>query len=292
MPADYASIGEALAAASDGDTILVGPGTWSESVLVTKRVTIRSLTGNPADTIIDPVGPGSSVRVAADDVTIESLTVAGSDFAGIYAEGTAGLTLREVVATNNPYGVYLTGSPRALIEDCTITQNAATGVALYNGSHDATVRTSSLLGNDYGIYELVPTVPRSRPAPSTRTSTGCSSTSPTTTPCAAPASRRTRMRVLPAYFGSSGNTFTDCEFFQNGFGAYVYASGANTFFDCTLDNDYYGIYLDSSVGTVVDSCTVTGNPYAGLAVYFGSTDTQVRDSDLSGNGFGAYVFSS
>ena len=38
---DFATIGEAVAAARDGDTILVAPGTYDESVTVTKDITIR-----------------------------------------------------------------------------------------------------------------------------------------------------------------------------------------------------------------------------------------------------------
>jgi hypothetical protein len=78
----YTTIQAAINAASDGDTILVAPGTYSGFVDVTKAVTIEG---------VDNVGiPGTSqargaesvltggVRVSVDGVTIDGVTIAGT----------------------------------------------------------------------------------------------------------------------------------------------------------------------------------------------------------------------
>lgn len=55
---EFASIGAAVAAANDGDTIVVRPGTYTESVTVDKDLTIMG----------DPDGTRSIVRIPADGV--------------------------------------------------------------------------------------------------------------------------------------------------------------------------------------------------------------------------------
>ncbi|MFH2001186.1 MAG: hypothetical protein ABIK28_16005, partial [Planctomycetota bacterium] len=53
VPGDYASIQDALNAASSGDTVLVAPGTYVEAVVFPDRsVTLKSMEG-PEITVID-----------------------------------------------------------------------------------------------------------------------------------------------------------------------------------------------------------------------------------------------
>ena len=54
IPGDHATIGEAVAAASDGDIINVSPGTYVENVLVDKSVSIRGAQGADVTTASTP----------------------------------------------------------------------------------------------------------------------------------------------------------------------------------------------------------------------------------------------
>jgi nitrous oxidase accessory protein NosD len=60
----------------DGDTIVVWNGTYNETVLVGKRLTIYSRDG-PDVTIIDARGSGSAITVNADGCTIDGLKALG-----------------------------------------------------------------------------------------------------------------------------------------------------------------------------------------------------------------------
>ena len=103
---DHASIGKAVEAAADGDTILVGPGVYQEALLIDKDVTITG-DGPREDIVITayadpemwPVGagracksesvhPGCAVLIVEASPTLSNLTFSG-DFAGVFAFGGA-----------------------------------------------------------------------------------------------------------------------------------------------------------------------------------------------------------
>jgi nitrous oxidase accessory protein NosD len=69
--ASYPTITDATADAADGDTVIVCPGTYRESVTVDKRITLRGLPG----AVIDARGWPAGVRVVADGATVAGLTV-------------------------------------------------------------------------------------------------------------------------------------------------------------------------------------------------------------------------
>ena len=107
VPADQPTINAAIAAASAGDIILVAPGIYTENVLVTKSLTIRSTGGRGVTTIQGFMGVVlGTVFVQADDVTIggidQGFTIKGYDssspgieHAAVYIQGArSNVTLR------------------------------------------------------------------------------------------------------------------------------------------------------------------------------------------------------
>jgi len=75
---DFATIQEAIddSDTDPGHTITVEPGTYNENVVVNKRLTIKSSSGNPADTIVNASDSNDHVfKVTADYVNISGFTV-------------------------------------------------------------------------------------------------------------------------------------------------------------------------------------------------------------------------
>jgi F-box protein 11 len=86
---DYSTISEAISAASDGDSILVRPGTYDEALLIDKDITVRG-DGDRAGVVIErsgqlPQGLGKwgdpglpyALRIEHSDAAIENLTLRG-----------------------------------------------------------------------------------------------------------------------------------------------------------------------------------------------------------------------
>ena len=127
VPADYTTIQAAVDAASNGDEILVAPGTYTgtgDEVVDTlgKAITIKA-SGTPEETIIDGEGARRVVQCAGGegaDTIIEGFTITGGS------------------ADDNGGGIYCYNSSPT-ITDCTISDNTA---AYYGGGIDCNYYSS------------------------------------------------------------------------------------------------------------------------------------------------------
>jgi nitrous oxidase accessory protein NosD len=174
------SIQEAVNAAEPGDTIVLAPGTYRESVLITKAdLTLR---GSGPATVIKPAptatpataraanacakeGNGICVMGSADkvveDVTIRSLTLSGFKKNGVWASGTDRLTVRSVTSEKNgTWGIAQQKSTRGVFRGNTVRDNGDAGIFLANtvdeegGATDtegAVITANTLTGNRIGV---------------------------------------------------------------------------------------------------------------------------------------------
>ncbi|WP_319774073.1 DUF5801 repeats-in-toxin domain-containing protein [Breoghania sp.] len=81
----YATIQAAIDAASDGDTILIAPGTWSENLSLDKAVTlVGSGSGDDpsTDTILSPGGTALTISGDINDGGSATVTIKGINFEG------------------------------------------------------------------------------------------------------------------------------------------------------------------------------------------------------------------
>lgn len=137
------TIGYAVSQSAAGDLILVASGTYAESVLITKRLT---LLGNHAT--IDAAGFGNGVVIsgaAADGTVIAGFTIENAGKEGIFAWKTSHLIIaNNSLLNNDAYGPFSPQCPATDPDDC--------GEALHLQSVTNSVLKSNLVqGNVGGI---------------------------------------------------------------------------------------------------------------------------------------------
>jgi len=159
----YSTIKTAIAAANNGDTILVCPSIYNENVDVTKNLTIKSYSQNPSDTIVQAVNANDHVfYVTANSVNISGFTVKGASNytgswpwpAGIYINAVNYVNISNNDISNNFVGILssqgysFTGT---VIENNNITSNNNKGIFLHRAT-STTIATNRISSNgDLGI---------------------------------------------------------------------------------------------------------------------------------------------
>lgn len=111
---DYLTIQEAVDAAGEGLVIVVHEGTYTENVVVNKKLAIMSKDGS-SGTIVRAQNPGSSaLSVSADGVLISGFSIQGASGPGAAAvQLTAnGCTVSDSYLSNNHYGVLVSATSR------------------------------------------------------------------------------------------------------------------------------------------------------------------------------------
>jgi parallel beta-helix repeat protein len=151
------TIGAAVALATNGDVIFVGPGTYPESVQINASITLLGAQpGNDArgdrhgpETIVNATGTGSSAFIVnAGGVVIDGFTIQGG------TSSTAG------GAPSPPAGIYMTAAGGSAHVRNNILQNNSNGVYLYTGASAPVIGHNLFRNNNapaapnygYGIF--------------------------------------------------------------------------------------------------------------------------------------------
>jgi Ca2+-binding RTX toxin-like protein len=166
---DYATIQEAIDAASDGDTIFVMPGTYAETVIIDKLV---KLYGAKGDIKGDAAGRGTGETVIAggihlqdgadgstiDGFTIQDGAVISGSRVGIYIQDAEDIIIENSVFDRDEafdgYRAILTtsgGANGGLLVSDNVFSGWATGVYLNPGAADAAIAGNVFTGNNVGV---------------------------------------------------------------------------------------------------------------------------------------------
>lgn len=157
--AQFASPGAALAAAVDGDVILIAPGEYIGSIMIDKSVTLRG-EGYP-QIVCERLG--STITMAADGAQLEGLAISGSGRDMMHSDAGIHVTadnvhVKDCILTDNLFGVMFRIIENAIVEDCTIRGRAEEGIGsrgagfhLYD-SHNCIIRNNDVKTVRDGVY--------------------------------------------------------------------------------------------------------------------------------------------
>lgn len=133
---DYASLGEALRAATPGAHLFVSPGLYREGLVIDRPVEIIGQ-GAREEIVIAPED-ASCVRMLTDEATVRGLTLRGGAGGRHGGEG--------FFAVDIPQG-------RLTLEDCEITSDSLSCVGIHNDLTDPVIRRCRIHASaDSGIY--------------------------------------------------------------------------------------------------------------------------------------------
>ncbi len=145
VPGNYATISEAIANASAGDTIVVDGGTYREHVVVNKGLTLLGRNTGSGLPTVDAMG----IEVSADNAVLQGFRVTGA-VVGIDVRGCGDARVLECIVLGNGYGIKLTGAHGGIIMNNTVTGSQNVGIYLADSGGNA-LYLNKVSGNQYGI---------------------------------------------------------------------------------------------------------------------------------------------
>ncbi|MDT0268800.1 right-handed parallel beta-helix repeat-containing protein [Streptomyces sp. DSM 44915] len=155
----YGSVAEALAAAADGDVLLLSPGTYRENLVIEQAVTIRGphderdgpariapvegvpLTVRGSATVRELLIEGQdttapAVLVESSTPELAGLRVRTASAAGVEVRAGARPTVRNCVLANaTGVGINVSDQAGGLFEDCQVTEAGQAGVNVSGAAH-------------------------------------------------------------------------------------------------------------------------------------------------------------
>lgn len=147
--ATHESIGQAVAAASNGDIIYMKSGTYKEEVTVDKKLTIKPLTGEKGRIILDGIGKETGIKITADGCSIEGLTLKNYTQAAVMIESNEN-TIKGNQFVNNHPSIIMRGGSKNIIESNSLKDNFA-GVVVWSDAGQNKIVTNDIQGGSISI---------------------------------------------------------------------------------------------------------------------------------------------
>ena len=265
VPTDYATIQEAVDAASPGDTVFVYNGTYydGDGVKIEKdRITLQGEDANTT-TIHGKWAAEGVVYVSGDFVSVSGFTVTGSSSygSGIYlSHGSCNCRLSRNNATDNYFGIRLYYS----CNNNNLTGNSANnnvrGISLSSSSNNNLTGNSANNNNDYGI---------SLSSSSNNNLTGNSA-------------NNNNDYGISLSSRCNNNNLTGNSANNNNYGIDLRYSSNNNITGNSANNNYCGIRLYSSKNNELKGNTADANSY-GIRFESTSTKNNITENTVSNN---------
>jgi len=284
--AQFSTIGEAVSAASDGDTILVKPGTYQEEVVLEKALTIMVPPGEREPSLLDGSGLTVGIKVLVDGCTIEGLTISNFQGPGIYLASN-GNTVRKNQFYGDLLGIFLKNSSENVLDRNLEWRCQETGIALWQNSNGNRITGNDARGCFFGILlgdvrDNVVTDSLSRGCAQGLNATGSDG------------NEISGYQALDGYIGmmileAEDNSFQDCQIINNTMGLIIAAGSATSLVDSLISNiDYVAISMTDSNG-----CQILDNRIerceSGFEIGY-SSGNQILGNNLTDVNFGLYVY--
>lgn len=272
--ADFTSIQAAIDNSLPGDIILVSPGIYNENVdLYVTNVSLMSESGNPEDTIIQPVSNSDdTLYVIADGVTISGFNVKGpvsSPNARIHLNGVKYCCIENNQLLSNDsnsspeFGLLLDSCSSNELTNNTISGNG-TSVFLTNSSENVLINNTAY-NSSYGFWV---------------DSSGNNTLN---------MNNASNSKVGIYLKASTGNILSNSTLLNNTYsGIYMWGSAGNTLNNSTAENNNVSIVLYNSSGNLLNRNTVSDNNY-GIWLYSYSNDNKLIDNMASNNKVGINI---
>ena len=152
---DYAET-EAVNYAGDGFTIVVYPGTYTENVNVSQKLTIRSYSGNPEDTSVKASSSEAHVfNVGSDNVNIEGFSIIGKNkndpYSGIFLGKAKNCNIENNYLSESYYGIYLDSCQNITLQNNTANSNSGSGIYLNDSKNNSLFNNTANSNSVSGI---------------------------------------------------------------------------------------------------------------------------------------------
>ena len=138
-----------------GDSIEVWNGTYTESVVRDKRLTLYSRDGANV-TIVDARGSGSAITIKADSCIVDGFMATGSGYypgdAGIKVESNGNIIVDNTCCANKYNGIRLSDSTNNTIMNNTCYENFHAGIYMWNSANNTISNNEIGNNNRDGIY--------------------------------------------------------------------------------------------------------------------------------------------